>query len=104
MPLSQDTRERNFDDALIRMIEDVGEVVLSDFDFDFEAISERYKDIYATTWDELMDRGYIAYRWVDTYDLTVAGWTKGIILLERHKTPLLSSNSDGKSPLVTLPA
>ncbi len=67
------------------MAEDVGERPL--YELDFEAASNRFKDILATTWDELMECGYTKWRWQDTYNLTVEGWTEGMILLERHKQP-----------------
>jgi len=85
MTVSLDRRRRNLNEALIRMTEHAGETPL--YELDFEAKSDRFKDILATTWDELMECGYTKWRWQDTYNLTVEGWTEGMILLERHKQP-----------------
>jgi hypothetical protein len=85
MTVSLDARRHNFNEALIRMTEDAGETPL--YDLDFETKSDRFEDILATTWDELMECGYTRWRWQDTYNLTVEGWTEGMVLLERHKQP-----------------
>ena len=61
MTVSLDKRRHNFDEALIRMTEDVGETAL--YELDFEAKSDQFKDILATTWDELMECGYTKWRW-----------------------------------------
>ena len=34
-----------------------------------------------------MECGYTKWRWQDTYNLTVEGWTEGMVLLERHNQP-----------------
>lgn len=84
MTVSLDKLRHNFNDALIRMTEDVGEASL--YELDFETKSDRFKHILATTWDELMECAYTKWRWQDTYNLTVEGWTEGMILLERRSS------------------
>jgi len=85
MTLSRASRDRNFKDALMRMAEDIGEGAV--YACDFESNSDRYRDILPTTWDLLMERGYVKFRWFDAYNLTVAGWAEGVILLGWHQTP-----------------
>jgi hypothetical protein len=108
MTFSLNDRRQNYSDALTRMTEDVGEMLFDSVDF--EAKSKRYEDILGTTWDELMERGYISYRWIDTYNLTTAGWREGILLLGWHNAaPLkpkleklmavLKKRVDGRSEL-----
>jgi hypothetical protein len=71
--------------ALTRMTEDAGEAPLCDVDI--ETTSDRFQDIPATTWGELVECGYAKLRRQDTYNLTVEGWTEGMLLLERHEQP-----------------
>jgi hypothetical protein len=85
MTVPLDKRRQSFNEALKRMTEDVGESYLTEISF--EAKSDRFKDILETTWDELMSRGHIRYRWIDTYNLTVDGWVEGMILLDRQNDP-----------------
>jgi hypothetical protein len=88
MTLSRASRDQNFNDALMRMAQDVGDGPL--YDCDFETHDERYRDILPTTWDLLMESGYVKFRWFDSYNLTIDGWAEGVLLLGSHNEPPLS--------------
>jgi hypothetical protein len=65
--------------------EDVGEQAVWRVEIGIE--SARYTDIHATTWKELLDRGFIKWFFVNTYQLTYQGWLKGIQLRHHDESP-----------------
>ena len=73
----------------MRMADHIGDKSL--YEIPIEINSQRYKDIYRTTWDELIERGYTSFLWLDSYNLTIVGWVEGILLLERHKEPAFAA-------------
>jgi hypothetical protein len=86
MTLSRDARGQNVVDALCKMSEDVGEQAVWRVDISIE--SDRYKDIYATTWKWLLDQGLIKWLAFNTYQLTYEGWLKGIQLRHHDESPV----------------
>jgi hypothetical protein len=86
MTISRDERVADLADTLRKMTEDVGESAV--WRVDISVDSERYRQVRATTWKELLDRGLIKWFCRDTYQLTEFGWGKGIQLLELDKDPV----------------
>ncbi|MGA2274436.1 MAG: hypothetical protein ABSH00_12845 [Bryobacteraceae bacterium] len=83
MTKSREDRVANLLLALKLMTEDVGENAL--YRTDIAVDSERYRQVYGTTWKELLDRGLIEYFCLDTYHLTPTGWGKGVQLLKLNE-------------------
>ncbi|MGC9972554.1 MAG: hypothetical protein ABSE56_18380 [Bryobacteraceae bacterium] len=85
MTKSREDRVANLALALKLMTEDAGENALYRIDININA--ERYRQIYATTWKELLDRGLVEYFFIDTYHLTTLGWRNGVQLMKLHEEP-----------------
>src|ERR1017187_8848436 len=85
MTVSRDDRVVDLADALRKMAEHVGENAVWRVDISIE--DERYRDVLATTWKELLDRGLIKSFSHNRYQLTTIGWRKGVQLLELDKEP-----------------
>jgi|GEM_PF-5299190 len=83
MTRSREDRVANLALALKLVAEEVGENALYRIDIDIN--SERYRQIYRTTWKEMLDRGLVEYFFIDTYHLTTVGWRKGVQLLKLNE-------------------
>src|SRR5438309_12024306 len=77
MSLSDTDRKRNIDLALTLLMQGLG----SPFDWqEHDSTEAKFSGVHRTTWDELLERGFVRATTFDRYILTPSGWIEGLKL------------------------
>lgn len=78
MSLSNEERKENIVLAVRPMMQNLGEPYRGYDAQEHEATTGKFADVHRTTWDELVERGWVKATSFDRYLLTGDGWIEGL--------------------------